>query len=89
MQLSVHQDVVGPRLFIATSGVALPIPLLDEVTVGRLIPMQAQSPDLNLEPYGGGPAGPCGTPHGNVGALYTHDGPTNCDTGGAVPDAYA
>ncbi len=43
--------------FIATSGVALPIPLLDEVTVGRLDPMQAQSPDLNLEPYGGGSAG--------------------------------
>jgi len=57
MQFSVHQDVVGPRLFIATSGVALPIPLLDEVVVGRLDPMQALSPDLNLEPFGGGSAG--------------------------------
>jgi len=57
MQLQVHQDVVGPRLFIATSGVALPIPLLDEVVVGRLDPVQPLAPDLNLEPYGGGSAG--------------------------------
>jgi len=47
----------GPRLFIATSGVALPIPLLDEVLIGRADPMQLQSPELDLQPYGGGSAG--------------------------------
>lgn len=57
MQLSVNQDVVGPRLFIATSGTLLPIPLLDEVLVGRSDPMRHLSPDIDLEPFGGGSAG--------------------------------
>jgi len=57
MQLSLHQEIEGPRLFIATSGVALPVPGDDEVLVGRTDPTQSSSPDINLEPYGGGSAG--------------------------------
>jgi pSer/pThr/pTyr-binding forkhead associated (FHA) protein len=44
-------------LFIATSGVALSIPPLDEVSIGRKDPLLPQAPDINLEPHGGGSAG--------------------------------
>ena len=58
MRLGAQESIdVGPRLFIATSGVALSIPLLDEVLIGRTDPMQLQPPDLDLQPYGGGSAG--------------------------------
>jgi len=57
MPLIMQQEIAGPRLFIATSGVVLAIPLLDEVVVGRKDPAQRQSPDLDLEPYGAGSAG--------------------------------
>ena len=58
MRLDAQESIdVGPRLFIATSGVALSIPLLDEVLIGRTDPMQLQPPDLDLQPYGGGSAG--------------------------------
>lgn len=57
MRLSAHQDITGPRLFIATSGAALAIPDRDEVQIGRQDPLQAHTPDLDLEPYGGGSAG--------------------------------
>ncbi|MBN1487024.1 MAG: protein kinase [Anaerolineae bacterium] len=51
------QAISGPQLFIATSGIALPIPMGDEVVIGRRDPMLPKSPDLDLEPYGGGSAG--------------------------------
>lgn len=57
MRLDAQEAVTGPRLFIATSGVALSIPLLDEVVVGRTDPMLPQPPDVDLQPYGGGSAG--------------------------------
>ncbi len=57
MRLDAQDAVTGPRLFIATSGVALSIPLLDEVVVGRTDPMLPQPPDVDLQPYGGGSAG--------------------------------
>ncbi|MBN2391473.1 MAG: protein kinase [Anaerolineae bacterium] len=57
MRLDAQQAVTGPRLFIATSGVALSIPLLDEVVVGRMDPMLPQPPEVDLQPYGGGSAG--------------------------------
>ncbi len=57
MRLDAQEAVTGPRLFIATSGVALSIPLLDEVVVGRADPMLPQPPDVDLQPYGGGSAG--------------------------------
>lgn len=57
MRLDAQQAVTGPRLFIATSGVALSIPLLDEVVVGRTDPMMSQPPEVDLQPYGGGSAG--------------------------------
>lgn len=57
MRLDTQEAVTGPRLFIATSGVALSIPLLDEVVVGRTDPMLPQPPDVDLQPYGGGSAG--------------------------------
>jgi serine/threonine protein kinase len=57
MRLDAQEAVTGPRLFIATSGVALSIPLQDEVVVGRTDPMQPQPPDVDLQPYGGGSAG--------------------------------
>ena len=57
MRLDSQQAVTGPRLFIATSGVALSIPLLDEVVVGRTDPMMSQPPEVDLQPYGGGSAG--------------------------------
>jgi serine/threonine-protein kinase len=56
-RLSVQPAMQGPQLFIATSGVALSIPALDEVQIGRRNPLAAQSPDLDLEPFGGGSAG--------------------------------
>ena len=57
MRLDAQQAVTGPRLFIATSGVALSIPVRDEVLIGRVDPMLPQPPDLDLQPYGGGSAG--------------------------------
>ncbi len=57
MRLDAQEAVTGPRLFIATSGVALSIPLADEVVVGRTDPMLPQPPDVDLQPYGGGSAG--------------------------------
>jgi len=57
MRLDAQEAVTGPRLFIATSGVALSIPLLDEVVVGRTDPMLPHPPDVDLQPYGGGSAG--------------------------------
>lgn len=58
MRLDAQEAIdVGPRLFIATSGVALAIPMLDEVLIGRTDPTQLQPPDLDLQPYGGGSAG--------------------------------
>ncbi|MBN2390489.1 MAG: protein kinase [Anaerolineae bacterium] len=57
MRLDAQEAVTGPRLFIATSGVALSIPLLDEVVVGRTDPMLPQPPAVDLQPYGGGSAG--------------------------------
>jgi serine/threonine-protein kinase len=57
MRLDAQETVTGPRLFIATSGVALSIPVLDEVVVGRTDPMLPQPPDVDLQPYGGGSAG--------------------------------
>ncbi len=57
MRLDAQEAVTGPRLFIATSGVALSIPVLDEVLIGRVDPMLAQPPDVDLQPYGGGSAG--------------------------------
>lgn len=57
MHLGVQPAVQGPQLFIATSGVALSIPLLDEVMIGRRNPLSAQIPDLDLEPFGAGSAG--------------------------------
>ncbi|MEJ5309637.1 MAG: FHA domain-containing serine/threonine-protein kinase [Anaerolineae bacterium] len=57
MRLDAQEAVTGPRLFIATSGVALSIPLRDEVVVGRTDPMLPQPPDVDLQPYGGGSAG--------------------------------
>ena len=57
MRLDAQQAVTGPRLFIATSGVALSIPLLDEVVVGRTDPMMPHPPEVDLQPYGGGSAG--------------------------------
>jgi serine/threonine protein kinase len=56
-KLSAQDAVKGPQLFIATSGVALSIPYLDEVLIGRCDPLQNRPPDLDLEPYGGGSAG--------------------------------
>jgi serine/threonine protein kinase len=56
-RLGVQQSITGPRLFIATSGVALPIPSGDEVSIGRADPSRPQGPDLNLDPYGAGSAG--------------------------------
>lgn len=56
-RLSVQPTMQGPQLFIATSGVALSIPALDEVQIGRRNPAAPQSPDLDLEPFGGGSAG--------------------------------
>ena len=57
MRHDAQEAVTGPRLFIATSGVALSIPMLDEVVVGRTDPMLPQPPDVDLQPYGGGSAG--------------------------------
>ncbi|HOT91563.1 MAG TPA: FHA domain-containing serine/threonine-protein kinase [Anaerolineae bacterium] len=57
MRLDAQGRMAGPRLFIATSGVALSIPLRDEVLIGRVDPMLAQPPDVDLQPYGGGSAG--------------------------------
>lgn len=57
MRLDAQETVTGPRLFIATSGVALSIPVSDEVLVGRTDPMLPQPPDVDLQPYGGGSAG--------------------------------
>jgi len=58
MRLDAQESIdVGPRLFIATSGVALAIPLFDEVLIGRMDPMQMEPPDLDLQPYGGGSSG--------------------------------
>ncbi len=57
MRLDAQEVVTGPRLFIATSGVALSIPVHDEVLVGRMDPMLPQPPDVDLQPYGGGSAG--------------------------------
>ncbi|HNT76990.1 MAG TPA: FHA domain-containing serine/threonine-protein kinase [Anaerolineae bacterium] len=56
-RLSVQPAMQGPQLFIATSGVALPIPALDAVQIGRRNPAASQSPDLDLEPFGAGSAG--------------------------------
>lgn len=50
-------SVRGPQLFIATSGIALSIPYLDEVLIGRKDPLMPHPPELDLEPYGGGSAG--------------------------------
>lgn len=47
----------GPQLFIATSGIALSIPYMDEVLIGRRDPLLPQPPNVDLEPYGGGSAG--------------------------------
>ena len=57
MRLEDQAGLAGPRLFIATSGVALSMPLLDEVLIGRMDPLLQQPPDLDLQPYGGGSAG--------------------------------
>jgi serine/threonine protein kinase len=51
------EEVAGPQLFIATSGIALPIPSGEEVVIGRRVPTQAEPPDLDLDPYGGMSAG--------------------------------
>lgn len=56
-RLGAQAAVTGPRLFIATSGVALPIPAGDQVTIGRADPSRSLGPDLNLDPYGAGSAG--------------------------------
>ncbi len=47
----------GPQLFIATSGLALNIPPRNEVLVGRRDPTLPRQPDVDLNPYGGEPAG--------------------------------
>jgi serine/threonine protein kinase len=52
-----QETVTGPQLFIATSGIALPIPSGDEVVIGRRVPTQTEPPDLDLDPYGGVSAG--------------------------------
>ncbi len=57
MRLDAQASMAGPRLFIATSGVALSVPLRDEVLIGRMDPMLAQPPDVDLHPYGGSSAG--------------------------------
>ncbi len=49
--------VSGPQFFIATSGVALPIPPGEEILIGRRDPRLPEPPDLDLEPYGAGSAG--------------------------------
>ncbi len=51
------EEVTGPQLFIATSGIALPIPPGDEIVIGRRVPTQTEPPDLDLDPYGGVSAG--------------------------------
>lgn len=56
-RLSIQPAMQGPQLFIATSGVALPIPDLAEVQIGRRNPAAPQSPNLDLEPFGAGSAG--------------------------------
>lgn len=50
-------SVRGPRLFVSASGVVLPIPPRDEVTVGRTTPHLVPAPDIDLSPYGGASAG--------------------------------
>jgi serine/threonine protein kinase len=57
MRLEDQANLAGPRLFIATSGVALSMPILDEVLIGRMDPLLQQPPELDLQPYGGGSAG--------------------------------
>ncbi|MBN1250295.1 MAG: FHA domain-containing protein, partial [Anaerolineae bacterium] len=57
MQLMRHPEVSGPRLFIATSGVALPLPPLEEVLIGRYDQLQPRVPEIDLDPHGGGSAG--------------------------------
>lgn len=56
-RMGAQPAVQGPQLFIATSGVALSIPLLAEVMIGRRNPLSSQIPDLDLDPFGGGSAG--------------------------------
>jgi serine/threonine protein kinase len=56
-RLSKRMSVAGPRLLIASSGFALSIPARDEVLIGRADPHSSQKPDMDLEPYGGAPAG--------------------------------
>jgi serine/threonine protein kinase len=56
-RLGAPSAVQGPQLFIATSGVALSIPILDEVMVGRRDPLTTRLPDVDLDPFGGGSAG--------------------------------
>lgn len=57
MQLAQQQSMRGPRLFVATSGIALPLPSSDEVLIGRRDPLQPRIPDVDLESHGGGAAG--------------------------------
>ncbi len=56
-RMGAQPAVQGPQLFIATSGVALSIPVIDVVMIGRQNPMSQQMPDIDLEPFGGGSAG--------------------------------
>jgi len=55
--LSAQDIVVGPQLFIATSGIALPIPVAERVMVGRRDPLSQIQPGVDLDPYGGASAG--------------------------------
>jgi serine/threonine protein kinase len=47
----------GPRLLLVTAGISLMLPAKEEVLIGRSDPHQQHPLDIDLEPYGGAPAG--------------------------------
>jgi pSer/pThr/pTyr-binding forkhead associated (FHA) protein len=44
---------VGPRLEIAASGAEIPLPVLDEILIGREDPISGIYPNVDLTPHGG------------------------------------
>jgi serine/threonine protein kinase len=56
-RLGTQETVQGPRLVVAASQVALPLPTLDEVWIGRADANAPSSCDVDLEPHGGASAG--------------------------------
>ncbi len=56
-RLDDHLVTTGPRLVVMGIGAMLPLPLQEEVLIGRADPHTTIPPDVDLGPYGGGKAG--------------------------------